>query len=113
MVVGDATHAAPVGVIMERWCAGCKVVAPVSGPIILVSTNRFRLLRSSEDARDAQLSRTEEQLRATARQQEAVAHLGQQALAGAPVGELVQATVALAARVLEVEFRSEERRVGK
>src|SRR5213593_2292051 len=71
-----------------------------------MTNSRFRLLRLSEDARDAQLSRTEEQLRATARQQEAVAHLGQQALAGAPVGELVQATVALAARVLEVEFAS-------
>ncbi len=68
--------------------------------------NRFRLLRQHDDARDAHLSRTEEQLRATARQQEAVAHLGQQALAGAPVGELVQAAVALAARVLEVEFGS-------
>ena len=71
-----------------------------------MSSNRFRLLRSEQAARDAQLSRTEEQLRATARQQEAVAHLGQQALAGAPVAELAQAGVSLAARVLEVEFGS-------
>ena len=71
-----------------------------------MSINRFRLLHPSDDARDAHLSRTEEQLRATARQQEAVAHLGQQALAGAPVGELVDAAVALAPRVLEVEFGS-------
>ena len=68
-----------------------------------MSTNRFRLLRP-EDDRDSQVSRTEAQLRATARQQEAVAHLGQQALAGAPVADLQQAAVALVARVLEVEF---------
>ena len=71
-----------------------------------MSINRFRLLHTTDDARDAHLSRTEEQLRVTARQQEAVAHLGQQALAGAPAGELVEAAVALAARVLEVEFGS-------
>jgi PAS domain S-box-containing protein len=52
------------------------------------------------------LSDLEQQLRATARQQEAVAHLGQQALAGAPPTELIEAAVALAARVLEVEFGS-------
>src|SRR5438132_14153599 len=50
------------------------------------------------------MTRTEETLRATARQQEAVAHLGQQALAGAPVSELIDAAVALVARVLEVDF---------
>ncbi len=71
-----------------------------------MSAKGFRLLRSDDPARDAHLSRTEEQLRATARQQEAVAHLGQQALAGAPAPELAQAAVALAARVLEVEFGS-------
>jgi len=71
-----------------------------------VGTSRFRLLRQDDAGRDAQLSRTEAQLRATARQQEAVAHLGQQALAGAPPDELIAAAVALAARVLEVEFGS-------
>src|SRR3989440_1898588 len=76
------------------------------GAMAGVSTNRFRLLRQENSARDAQLSRTEEQLRVTARQQEAVAHLGQQALAGAPVAELIDATVALAARALEVELGS-------
>src|SRR5213595_4116019 len=60
-------------------------------------TNRFRLLREDDSARDARLTLSEERLRA-ARQQEAVAHLGQQALAGAPV--------ALAARALELEFAS-------
>ena len=73
---------------------------------IAVSTNRFRLLRQEAAGRDADLSRSEAQLRATARQQEAVAHLGQQALAGAPVDELIAAAVALAARALEVEFAS-------
>jgi len=68
-------------------------------------TNRFRLLRQDDTARDARLTLSEERLRA-ARQQEAVAHLGQQALAGAPVAELTDAAVALAARALEVEFAS-------
>ena len=68
--------------------------------------NRFKLLRQDESARDVELSRTEALLRATARQQEAVAHLGQQALAGAPLDELVAGAVALAARVLEVPFAS-------
>jgi len=71
-----------------------------------VGTNRFRLLRQDDAVRDAQLSRTEAQLRAIARQQEAVAHLGQQALAGAPVEDLILAAVVLAARVLEVPFGS-------
>src|SRR3989440_7672941 len=68
-------------------------------------TNRFRLLRQDDTARDARLTLSEERLRA-ARQQEAVAHLGQQALAGAPVAELIDAAVALATRALEVEFAS-------
>ncbi len=68
--------------------------------------NRFRLLRQDESERDGELSRTEALLRATARQQEAVAHLGQQALAGAPLDELVAGAVALAARVLDVPFAS-------
>jgi len=68
-------------------------------------TNRFRLLREDDSARDARLTLSEERLRA-ARQQEAVAHLGQQALAGAPVAELSDAAVALAARALELEFAS-------
>src|SRR5438445_6094390 len=67
---------------------------------------RFRLLRPEGEARDARLSRTEATLQATARQQEAVAQLGQQALAGAPVRDLMDAAVGLAARVLEVEFGS-------
>jgi PAS domain S-box-containing protein len=68
-------------------------------------TNRFRLLRQDDTARDARLTLSEERLRA-ARQQEAVAHLGQQALAGAPVAELIDAAVALAARALEVDLAS-------
>src|SRR5207244_383526 len=68
-------------------------------------TNRFRLLREDDSARDARLTLSEERLRA-ARQQEAVAQLGQQALAGAPVAELSDAAVALAARALELEFAS-------
>ena len=71
-----------------------------------MSTNRFRLLRQEIAGRDAELTRSEAQLRATARQQEAVAHLGQQALAGAPVDELIGAAVAMASRVLDVGFAS-------
>jgi two-component system, cell cycle sensor histidine kinase and response regulator CckA len=69
-----------------------------------VSTNRFRLLRQDAAVRERELSRSEGQLRSTARQQEAVAHLGQQALAGAPVDELMTAAVTSASRALDVEF---------
>jgi len=71
-----------------------------------VGTGRFRLLRQDDAVRDAELSRTEAQLRATARQQEAVAHIGQRALAGAPPDELIAGAVAIAARVLEVPLAS-------
>ncbi|HZI22598.1 MAG TPA: PAS domain S-box protein [Gemmatimonadales bacterium] len=69
-----------------------------------MSTNRFRLLRQDAAVRDRELSRSEGQLRSTARQQEAVAHLGQRALAGAPVDELMTAAVTSASRALDVEF---------
>src|SRR3989440_364349 len=65
---------------------------------------RSRLWRPDGEARDARLSRTEATLQSTARQEEAVAHGGQQALAGAPVGDLMDAAVGFAAGVLEVEF---------
>jgi len=71
-----------------------------------VGTSRFRLLRQDDAVRDAELSRTEAQLRATARQQEAVAHVGQRALAGAPPDELIAGAVAVVARVLEVPLAS-------
>src|SRR2546426_662418 len=71
-----------------------------------MNATRFRLLRGDDDPRDTRLSRTEATLRSTARQQEAVAHLGQQALAGAPVRDLMDAAVTVAARVLDVEFGS-------
>src|SRR5438876_991993 len=90
---------------MEKTERLCKVASPFQVVKPLVSTNRFRLLRPDDD-RDARTSRTEEQLRATARQQEAVAHLGQQALAGTPVADLEQAAVAVVARILDVEFAS-------
>jgi PAS domain S-box-containing protein len=59
--------------------------------------------------------RSEEQVRAFASQQEAVAHLGQRALAGAPLATLMDEAVAMVARVLAVElaglleFRPESR----
>ena len=71
-----------------------------------MGTSRFRLLRQDDAVRDAELSRTEAQLRATARQQEAVAHVGQRALAGAPPDELIAGAVAVVARVLEVPLAS-------
>src|SRR3989441_10347158 len=73
-------------------------------PYPAVSPKGIRILRPDDDDRIVELTRTEETLRATARQQEAVAHLGQQALAGAPVSELIDAAAALVARVLEVDF---------
>jgi PAS domain S-box-containing protein len=95
-----------VGLATAAGDAACQVVWPFSGTTTQVSTNRFRLLRPAATARDVPQSPSEQQLRATARQQEAVAHLGQQALAGAPVAELEQAAVAGAARVLDVDFAS-------
>jgi two-component system cell cycle sensor histidine kinase/response regulator CckA len=59
---------------------------------------RFRWL-GVEDA-----NRAEQQLRAAARQQEAVAHLGQQALAGAARADLLTTATKLLARGLDVEF---------
>src|SRR5436190_11022491 len=111
---GDAGHRSPVKTIMEKPVAGCKVRARSSGSItpdhtrasLDVSTSRFKLLRQDDAVRDEQLSRTEAQLRATARQQEAVAHVGQRALAGAPPDELIAGAVAIVARVLEVPFAS-------
>jgi len=59
---------------------------------------RFRWLGVEES------SRAELQLRAAARQQEAVAHLGQQALSGVSRGDLFHAAATLLARGLDVEF---------
>src|SRR2546422_4519816 len=113
-VGGDAGHTPRVKTIMENRVAGCKVVARIAcsipqdhpGASLDVGTSRFRLLRQDNAVRDAELSRTEAQLRATARQQEAVAHIGQRALAGAPPDELIAGAVTIVARVLEVPFAS-------
>ena len=51
-------------------------------------------------------NRAEEQLRTVARQQAAVAELGQRALGGLPLEELVDQAVAVAARELDAEFVS-------
>jgi PAS domain S-box-containing protein len=59
---------------------------------------RFRWLGVEES------NRPEQQLRAAARQQEAVAHLGQQALAGATRADLFATAAKLVARGLDVEF---------
>src|SRR5439155_24827057 len=111
---GDAGHRSRVKTIMEKAVAGCKVGARISCTItpvhtrasLDVGTSRFKLLRQDAAVRDEQLSRTEAQLRATARQQEAVAHVGQRALAGGPADELSAGAVAIVARVLEVPFAS-------
>src|SRR3989449_10574097 len=97
---------------MENRVARCKVEARLSCSItpdhtrasLDVGTSRFKLLRQDDAVRDEQLSRTEAQLRATARQQEAVAHVGQRALAGAPADELIAGAVAIRAPVPEVAF---------
>jgi len=59
---------------------------------------RFRWLGVEES------SHAEQQLRAAARQQEAVAHLGQQALAGVARTDLFDTAAKLVARGLDVEF---------
>jgi len=63
-----------------------------------VRPKRFRWLGVDES------SRAEQQLRAAARQQEAVAHLGQQALAGVARANLFDTAAKLVARGLDVEF---------
>jgi len=63
-----------------------------------VRPKRFRWLGVEES------SRAEQQLRAAARQQEAVAHLGQQALAGVARANLFDTAAKLLARGLDVEF---------
>jgi hypothetical protein len=67
---------------------------------------RMRLVRAVEDF-SLEQPRAEETLRATARQQAAVAHLSQQALAGALVPALMDEAVAIVARVCQWRvFRS-------
>ena len=69
----------------------------------LLVNNRIRLVQAAEDGFSEQ-QRAEEMLRATACQQEAVAHLSQQALAGAPVAALMDEAVAIVARALDIEY---------
>src|SRR5439155_21092531 len=75
-VGGDAGHTARVKTIMENRVAGCKLEARISCSITAhhpwasldVSTSQFRLLRQDDAVRDAELSRTEAQLRLRPRQ---------------------------------------------
>ena len=69
-----------------------------------MSSGRIKLVRSTQTTAPEGQRGAEEALRVTARQQEAVAHLGQLALAGAPVPALMDDTVALVARGLDVEY---------
>src|SRR5256712_1419467 len=92
------------GVIVGPPYLGRSFPVQLWRPHPAVSPKGIKILRPDDDDRLVELTRTEETLRATAHQQEAVAHLGQQALAGAPVSELIDAAVALVARVLEVDF---------
>ena len=66
-----------------------------------MGVGRLRLVRGwvSPDEK-----RGDEPIRAAAWQQEAVAHLGQRALAGAPLAALMDEAVAMVARVLDVEY---------
>ncbi len=66
-------------------------------------SGRIKLVRTTE-ASAPERHAAEEALRVTARQQEAVAHLGQLALAGAPLPALMDDAVALMARGLDVEY---------
>src|SRR5256885_1040957 len=103
--VGCNLRQGAVSAALPRYALAHHFRATRRSAMAGLRTNRFRLLRQDDTARDARLTLSEERLRA-ARQQEAVAHLGQQALAGAPVAELIDAAVALATRALEVEFAS-------
>src|SRR2546430_8398019 len=104
-VGGDAAHTPRVKTIMENRVARCKVGARITCSIppdhsrasLDVGTSRFRLLRQDDAVRDAELSRMEAQLRSTARQQEAVAHVRQRASPGAPPYELISRALAILA----------------
>src|SRR5919106_3396299 len=76
-------------------------VSPIFGVLEPMAHGRFHLVPGGNagDARQA-----EELLRTAARQQGAVAHLGQQALAGAPIATLLDTASELLTRGLEVEL---------
>jgi len=69
-----------------------------------LTSRRIKLVRPAEQADPERQHAAEEALRVTARQQEAVAHLGQLALAGAPLPALLDDAVGLVARGLDVEY---------
>ena len=66
--------------------------------------NASRELEARVERRTAELARASEQIRARARQQEAVAELGRCALAGMPIDALIQRAVDSVVSVLGVEF---------
>ena len=66
-----------------------------------MGVGRLRLVRNRARLED---ERGDGQTRAPGWQQEAVAHLGQRALAGAPLPALMDDAVAMVARILDVDY---------
>ena len=67
-------------------------------------SGRMKLVKVTNAAAPEHAAQAEDALRVTARQQEAVAHLGQLALAGAPLPALMDDAVAMVARGVDVEY---------
>ena len=66
--------------------------------------NARRELESRVERRTAELARANDQIRARARQQEAVAELGRRALAGTPIDALLRQAADCVTTILDVEF---------
>ena len=99
----DAEHGSLVPDEMAPLGVEGNVIPPNLNEQGILANSRIRLVQAAEDVSSEQ-QRAEETLRATARQQEAVAHLSQQALAGAPVAALMDEAVAIVARTLDIEY---------
>ena len=80
------------------------VVFALEGAVISLLVGAMHSARREAEANALEIRRSEQEIRAHAYQQEAVAELGQRALASADLQNLMQYAVESVARVLEVEY---------
>ncbi len=80
------------------------VVFALEGAVISLLVGAMHSARQEAEANALELRRTEQEIRAHAYQQQAIAELGQRALASADLQNLMQDTVESVAGVLEVEY---------